>query len=100
MREVIITSIVAPLILLIAGFLVEVGRQAIGRKPKTDATPVVGTTVPISAVDTAEGWRTAYQGAIRERDDEIADHAHTIDRHRVCHGRMEDAGIPVPDDHL
>ena len=41
----------------------------------------------------------AYAGLQRELEDEIADHAHTINRHRICHESMRGAGLSVPDDH-
>lgn len=101
MRDLVVTAIVAPSALLILKFLLDdIIKPLLGRNRTPDVAPtpapVVGTTVPMPESD---GWRSAYEGALRERDDEQQDHARTIDRHRVCHARMEAAGIPVPDDH-
>jgi hypothetical protein len=63
----------------------------------TTAAPIVqGQQIPESKEDWAD---RAYKGLERELDDERADHAHTINRHRACHATMREHGIPVPDDH-
>ncbi|CAN7197899.1 hypothetical protein [Knoellia sp. LjRoot47] len=67
------------------------------RGPRPDpATVQQGQVIP----PPSDEWATrAYEGLQRELKDEIADHAHTINRHRLCHELMADHGIPVPDDH-
>jgi hypothetical protein len=52
-------------------------------------------------INQPESWaeRAAYESVRELLEDERADHAHTIDRHRPCHDVMREHGIPVPDDH-
>lgn len=101
MRDLVVTAIVAPILLLIVKFLLDdivkplLDRDKDAASPATPA-PVVGTTVPMPESD---GWRKAYEGALRELEDEQQDHAHTMNRHLRCHQLMSDAGIDVPDDH-
>ncbi len=70
---------------------------AMKRHDDTKGSPIVqGQVIPAPHDQWAD---RAYAGIVRELDDERADHAHSINRHRSCHDAMRAAGLVVPDDH-
>ena len=87
MREAILTALISPLVLLVAGFiLTEILGPRLKKKdgqPVTAAPPVVGQTV-----DWAD---RAYQDLSDLLDRERGEHA-------ACHTVMRGASLPIPHD--
>ncbi|MEN3123286.1 hypothetical protein [Janibacter sp. LM] len=98
MPDVVWTAILAPLALLLAGFILnEMVRPYLTRRRGDAPSSVVGATIP-ATVDAGEPWRLAHDAVMRERDDALGDFARYRRVHDACHRLLRDHGLRPPHD--
>lgn len=97
-RVAAIVALLTPILVAAAAGIWKVLTYLLNRQDDTEPPIPQGQVIQPPAPDS---WaaRAAYDRALDLLDDERADHARTIDRHRACHALMREHGIPVPDDH-
>lgn len=101
MSDAILTTLVAPIALLLLAFIVnEVGKPLVRRwlgVDKDDAEDPPSPVVGVPVVDPTEGWRTAHAAVVAQLADEAQDHQRTIRAHEACHDQMRAAGLTPPE---
>lgn len=99
-RAAALTMFILPALVAFCAGVWKVFVWAVDRHDERPPAPVEARIQQGEVIEPPNQWADrAYQGVMRELEDERADHAHTMHRHRHCHARMEEAGMTVPDDH-